>query len=97
MKDPAIAPEDRPGALAEMDEAGVDIEVLYSDHDRQLILVVDDIVRGRKVSDEWNREIQPWVDPFARGGLTTACRGRYFAPPCTPSIGQGGGRPCKAQ
>ncbi|MFO1507147.1 MAG: hypothetical protein U1F23_08800 [Lysobacterales bacterium] len=59
MKDLAIALEDRPGALAEMGEAGVDIEVLYSDHDLRLILVVDDIVRGRKVSDEWNREVQP--------------------------------------
>ena len=41
-----------------MAEAGVNIEVLYSDHDHQLILVVDDIVRGREVSDSWNRETQ---------------------------------------
>lgn len=39
-----------------MAEAGVNIEVLYSDHDHQLILVVDDITRGREVSDAWNRE-----------------------------------------
>jgi len=37
-----------------MAEAGVNIDVLYSDHDHQLILVVDDIVRGRKVSEAWS-------------------------------------------
>lgn len=41
-----------------MAEAGVNIEVLYSDHDHQLILVVDDIGRGREVSEAWNRETQ---------------------------------------
>lgn len=39
-----------------MAEAGVNIEVLYSDHDHQLILVVDHIERGRKVSEQWARE-----------------------------------------
>jgi hypothetical protein len=39
-----------------MAEAGVNIEVLYSDHDHQLILVVDDIVRGRVVAEAWSRE-----------------------------------------
>jgi hypothetical protein len=46
-----------PGQLGKimrrMAEAGVNIEVLYSDHDHQLILVVDDIVKGREVSDAW--------------------------------------------
>ena len=41
-----------------MAEAGVNIEVLYSDHDHQLILVVDDIARGREVSEKWTREIK---------------------------------------
>jgi len=41
-----------------MAEAGVNIEVLYSDHAHQLILVVDDITRGREVSDAWNRDTQ---------------------------------------
>jgi hypothetical protein len=36
-----------------MAEAGVNIEVLYSDHDHQLILVVDNIARGRAVSEAW--------------------------------------------
>jgi hypothetical protein len=49
-----------PGQLGKisrrMDEAGVNIEVLYSDHDHQLILVVDDMVRGREVSEAWTRE-----------------------------------------
>jgi len=47
-----------------MAEASVNIETLYSDHDHQLILVVDDITRGREVSDAWNRETQSRVDPY---------------------------------
>jgi hypothetical protein len=49
--------QDVPGQLGlltrRMAEAGVNIEVLYSDHDHQLILVVDDMVKGRAVSDAW--------------------------------------------
>lgn len=49
-----------PGQLGKisrrMAEAGVNIEVLYSDHDHQLILVVDDIAKGQKVSEAWTRE-----------------------------------------
>jgi hypothetical protein len=52
--------QDVPGQLGlltrRMAEAGVNIEVLYSDHDHQLILVVDDLARGREVSDAWNHE-----------------------------------------
>ena len=48
-----------PGQLGKltrrMAEAGVNIEVLYSDHDHQLILVVDDVERGRRVADQWSR------------------------------------------
>ena len=39
-----------------MADAGVNIEVQYSDHDNRLILVVDDLERGRAVSDAWSRE-----------------------------------------
>ncbi|HOX71196.1 MAG: hypothetical protein WAS23_03900 [Dokdonella sp.] len=46
-----------PGQLGQltrhMADAGVNIEVLYSDHDNQLILVVDDPVKGRAVSLAW--------------------------------------------
>ena len=46
-----------PGQLGQltrrMAEAGVNIEVLYSDHDHQLILVVDDPVRARAISEAW--------------------------------------------
>lgn len=46
-----------PGQLGKisrrMSEAGVNIEVLYSDHNHQLILVVDDIAKGRAVSEAW--------------------------------------------
>lgn len=50
----------RPGQLGKlcgrMADAGVNIEVLYSDHDNQLVLVVDDIGKGRLVSEAWARE-----------------------------------------
>jgi hypothetical protein len=50
----------QPGQLGKitrwMAEAGVNIEVLYSDHDHQLILVVDDIEKGRAVSEAWARD-----------------------------------------
>ena len=39
-----------------MADAGVNIVVQYSDHDGNLILVVDDDARGRVVSEEWKRE-----------------------------------------
>jgi hypothetical protein len=39
-----------------MAEAGVNIEVLYSDHDHRLILVVDDLKRGRAVAAAWTQE-----------------------------------------
>jgi len=39
-----------------MAEAGVNIEVLYSDHDHQLVLVVDDVARARSVAEEWGKE-----------------------------------------
>jgi len=39
-----------------MAQAGVNIEALYSDHDHQLVLVVDDVARGRAVAEEWERE-----------------------------------------
>ncbi len=48
-----------PGQLGKltraMAQAGVNIEVLYSDHDHQLILVVDDPVKARAVSEAWMR------------------------------------------
>jgi uncharacterized protein YceH (UPF0502 family) len=49
-----------PGQLGKltrrMAEAGVNIEVLYSDHDHQLVLVVDDAEKASAVSDAWARE-----------------------------------------
>jgi hypothetical protein len=52
--------QERPGQLGaisrRMAEASVNIEVLYSDHANQLILVVDDAERGRRVSEQWERE-----------------------------------------
>jgi len=38
-----------------MAEAGVNIEVIYSDHQNQLILVVDDFEKGQAVSEMWKR------------------------------------------
>ena len=52
--------QEQPGQLGKisrlMAEAGVNIEVIYSDHQNQLILVVDDPVKGRAVSDAWARD-----------------------------------------
>ena len=52
--------QDQPGQLGKisrlMAEASVNIEVIYSDHQNQLILVVDDLEKGRAVSDAWKRE-----------------------------------------
>ena|SRR6266446_3202595 len=49
--------QDQPGQLGRisrmMAAAGVNIEVIYSDHQNQLILVVDDLEKGRAVSDAW--------------------------------------------
>lgn len=46
-----------PGQLGKftrrMAEASVNIEVLYSDHDNRLILVVDDFAAGQTVSAAW--------------------------------------------
>jgi hypothetical protein len=52
--------QDEPGQLGKltrrMAQAGVNIEVLYSDHNHNLILVVDDMEKGRAVSEAWTRE-----------------------------------------
>ena len=51
--------QDQPGQLGKisrmMADAGVNIEVIYSDHQNQLILVVDDLEKGRAVSEAWKR------------------------------------------
>jgi hypothetical protein len=51
--------QSEPGQLGKiarrMAEAGVNIRVQYSDHDHQLILVVDDLPRGWAVAEEWMR------------------------------------------
>ena len=49
--------QDQPGQLGKltrlMEKAGVNIEVIYSDHYNQLVLVVDDYEKGRMVSEGW--------------------------------------------
>lgn len=49
--------QDTPGQLGAfcgaMAAAGVSIEVLYSDHDHQLVVLVDDVATGRQVSRGW--------------------------------------------
>ena len=53
--------QDVPGQLGkltrQMEKAGVNIEVLYSDHDHQMILVVDEYEKGKIVSDNWAKGI----------------------------------------
>lgn len=52
--------QDVPGQLGEltgrMADAGVNIEVQYSDHAGRLVLVVDDLQKGRAVSAAWMLE-----------------------------------------
>lgn len=52
--------QDQPGQLGlltgRMAAAGVNIEVLYSDHNHNMILVVDDMAAGARVSREWEAE-----------------------------------------
>lgn len=52
--------QDVPGQLGmfcrKMANEDVNILVQYSDHSNQLIIVVDDIRKGRIVSDEWMKE-----------------------------------------
>jgi hypothetical protein len=49
--------QDVPGQLGEltgrMAAAGVNIAVLYSDHDNQLVLVADDTGKAQQVAREW--------------------------------------------
>jgi hypothetical protein len=40
-----------------MAEARINIEVLYSDHNHRLILVVDDMARAQQIADAWTREV----------------------------------------
>ncbi len=52
--------QEQPGQLGKisrlMAAAGVNVEVIYSDHQNQLVLGVDDIRLGRSVSDAWEKE-----------------------------------------
>ena len=52
--------QDEPGQLGKltrrMAEAGVNIEVLYSDHEHRLILVVDQTETARAVAEAWSQE-----------------------------------------
>jgi organic hydroperoxide reductase OsmC/OhrA len=49
--------QEKPGQLGaiarEMAKAGVNLEVMYSDHQNQLILGVDNLEKGRAVSERW--------------------------------------------
>lgn len=49
--------QDEPGQLGKlgraMADAGVNIDVQYSDHDHQLVLVVDDREAAQLVADRW--------------------------------------------
>lgn len=49
--------QDEPGQLGKfcraMADAGVNIEVLYSDHDHRLVVAVDDVDAGATVSRAW--------------------------------------------
>ncbi len=55
--------QDVPGQLGmfcrRLADAGINILVQYSDHANQLIVVVDDIEKGRKVSEDWMKKWWP--------------------------------------
>jgi hypothetical protein len=52
--------QEMPGQLGKisrrMADAGVNIEVQYSDHQNRLILVVDNLDKGRSISQAWTLE-----------------------------------------
>lgn len=54
--------QDEPGQLGKiarmMADAGVNIEVVYSDHKNQLILVVDNLKEGRAVCQLWEQSLR---------------------------------------
>ncbi len=54
--------QDEPGQLGKicrlMQSEGINIEVMYSDHSNRLILVVDDIKKGRVISENWKKASQ---------------------------------------
>ncbi len=53
--------QDMPGQLGKicrlMQQGGVNINVQYSDHANQLILVVDDYKKGKVVSENWAKGV----------------------------------------
>ena len=54
--------QDIPGQLGmfcrRLADAGVNILVQYSDHANQLVVVVDDIEKGRLISEQWMHELR---------------------------------------
>jgi hypothetical protein len=52
------------GVARHLADAGVNIEVQYSDHDNRLILVVDDMATARAAADAW---MQSRRKPHGRG------------------------------
>jgi hypothetical protein len=69
-----------PGQLGKisrrMAEAGVNIEVLYSDHEHRLILVVDDAVRARAASAAWTRD-ETSIEIKKHPARTTCAGGKH--------------------
>ena len=49
--------QDEPGQLGKiarlMAQAGVNIKAMYSDHNNQMILVVDDVEKDKAISEKW--------------------------------------------
>lgn len=68
--------QSRPGQLGlftrKLAEAGVNVGVLYSDHANQLIVVVDDMERGRQVSEAWMAGSVPAVSGQHASGYFVA-------------------------
>ncbi len=72
----------QPGQLGKiarmMAAAGANIEVQYSDHDNQLILVVGDIEKGKAVSEEWKTAAGSIAPPEQSKGFNLVTVAYYF-------------------
>ncbi len=64
--------------LRRMAEAGVNIVTQYSDHDHQLVLVVDDVQAARAVADAWMQE-RVGAEGSGGGDSTVKTRMHHYA------------------
>lgn len=58
--------QDVPGQLGlfcrRLSDAGINVDVQYSDHDHQLVIVPDNLEKGKAVSKAWMQEWWPGIE-----------------------------------